>query len=66
MSLAVCAAAPRVRHIEWFHDHTRVDDLLLDGTVAPVGGALHPDRTRPGHGLHLSDAADDHLVEDDT
>lgn len=63
VSLAACAAAPRFRHLEWFHDHVRIEPVLFDGTVSPVDGALHPDRTRPGHGLRLSADAADHLVE---
>jgi L-alanine-DL-glutamate epimerase-like enolase superfamily enzyme len=49
---AVCAV-PRARHLEWFHDHVRVEDLLFDGVLAPEGGVLRPDRSRPGHGLEL-------------
>ncbi|HET8596240.1 MAG TPA: enolase C-terminal domain-like protein [Castellaniella sp.] len=50
-----CAAA-RVRHIEFFHDHVRIERLLFDGALAPVRGALHPDLTRPGLGLELKRA----------
>lgn len=51
LSLQAGAAAPRIRHIEYFHDHVRLEDMLFDGVVEPVEGALHPDRSRPGHGL---------------
>lgn len=44
-------AAPNLRHLEYFHDHVRILDLLFDGMVAPDGGALVPDTGRPGHGL---------------
>ena len=47
-----CALAP-VRHVEYFHDHARIERLLFDGAPAPRGGALHPDRSRPGLGLEL-------------
>jgi len=50
-----CAASP-VRHIEFFHDHVRIERLLFDGALAPVRGALHPDLTRPGLGLELKRA----------
>jgi L-alanine-DL-glutamate epimerase-like enolase superfamily enzyme len=50
-SAHVCCAVPRFRHIEYFHDHVRVEELVFDGVLAPVGGALRPDRTRSGNGL---------------
>ncbi|HWG76051.1 MAG TPA: enolase C-terminal domain-like protein [Steroidobacteraceae bacterium] len=52
-------AAPRFRHIEWFHDHVRIEQMLLDGAPTPQRGVLSPDRARPGLGLTLraSDAA---------
>ena len=50
-SAHVCCAVPRFRHIEYFHDHVRVEELVFDGVLAPVEGALRPDRTRSGNGL---------------
>jgi L-alanine-DL-glutamate epimerase-like enolase superfamily enzyme len=52
----VCAAVPRLAHIEWFADHVRVERLLFDGVLPPVGGAVGPDPTRTGNGLTLKDA----------
>jgi L-alanine-DL-glutamate epimerase-like enolase superfamily enzyme len=49
---AACAA-PQVAHIEYFHDHLRIEHLLFDGALDPLGGCLHPDPTRPGLGLDL-------------
>ena len=49
----LCCAVPRVRHLEYFHDHVRIEHLLFDGALAPVDGALRPDRSRPGLGLEL-------------
>jgi L-alanine-DL-glutamate epimerase-like enolase superfamily enzyme len=46
----------RLRHLEYFHDHVRLESLLFDGVLQPVGGALVPDRSRPGHGLSLKRA----------
>jgi L-alanine-DL-glutamate epimerase-like enolase superfamily enzyme len=40
-------------HLEYFHDHVRIEHLLFDGVVDPRGGALHPDLSRPGNGLEL-------------
>ncbi|MGV9700082.1 enolase C-terminal domain-like protein [Streptomyces sp. NPDC003470] len=49
---AFCAVR-RLRHLEYFHDHVRVESLLFDGTLPPVGGALRPDTGRPGLGLDV-------------
>ena len=48
-----CCALGRVCHVEYFHDHARIEQLLFDGTLTPVDGELHPDLTRPGCGLQL-------------
>ena len=53
VSAHVCAAIPNLRHLEWFHDHARVEPLLFDGILEPKKGELRPDPTRPGHGLEL-------------
>ncbi len=45
-----CAARP-LRHIEFFHDHVRIERMLFDGFSEPVDGAMHPDLSRPGLGL---------------
>ena len=55
-SVAVCCAVPRFRHLEYFHDHVRLEPLLFDGVREPDGGALKPDRSRPGNGLELKRA----------
>jgi L-alanine-DL-glutamate epimerase-like enolase superfamily enzyme len=47
-----CAARPAV-HLEWFHDHVRIEHLLFDGAPDPHDGLLAPDLTRPGLGLEL-------------
>jgi L-alanine-DL-glutamate epimerase-like enolase superfamily enzyme len=46
-------AAPRFRHLEWFHDHVRIERMLFDGAPVPHGGAVAPDPSRPGLGLTL-------------
>jgi L-alanine-DL-glutamate epimerase-like enolase superfamily enzyme len=51
-SHALCAV-PRLRHLEYFHDHVRIESMLFDGALQPVDGELRPDRSRPGHGLEL-------------
>ena len=40
-------------HLEYFHDHVRIEGMLFDGVVDPVEGALAPDLDRPGIGLEL-------------
>jgi L-alanine-DL-glutamate epimerase-like enolase superfamily enzyme len=50
------AAVPNLRHLEYFHDHVRVEAMLFDGVVEPERGALRPDRSRPGLGLELKRA----------
>jgi len=49
-------ALTRVRHIEYFHDHQRIERMLFDGTTVPRGGLLSPDLERPGLGLELKRA----------
>ena len=44
---------PRLRHLEYFHDHVRVEDMAFDGVLSPAGGALRPDPARPGLGLEV-------------
>ncbi len=46
---------PNLRHIEYFHDHVRVDHLLFDGVLEPQAGNLRPDDDRPGLGLVLKE-----------
>jgi L-alanine-DL-glutamate epimerase-like enolase superfamily enzyme len=48
-----CCAAPAFRHLEYFHDHVRIEQRFFDGVPEPVDGALHPDLSRPGNGLEL-------------
>ncbi len=56
MHLHVCCATPRLRHIEWFHDHVRIERMLFDGALTARGGALRPDLSRPGLGVELKRA----------
>jgi L-alanine-DL-glutamate epimerase-like enolase superfamily enzyme len=53
LHLHAACAAPRLRHIEWFHDHARIESLLFDGAPKLRGGRIAPDASRPGHGLTL-------------
>jgi L-alanine-DL-glutamate epimerase-like enolase superfamily enzyme len=53
LHLPLCCAVPRLAHLEYFHDHVRVEKLLFDGVIEPVEGELSPDLSRPGFGLEL-------------
>jgi L-alanine-DL-glutamate epimerase-like enolase superfamily enzyme len=53
MHLHAACAAPNLRHLEWFHDHVRIERMLFDGAPVPEAGAIRPDLSRPGHGLAL-------------
>jgi L-alanine-DL-glutamate epimerase-like enolase superfamily enzyme len=52
----VCAAVPNLRHVEYFHDHVRIESRLFDGAALPTGGVIRPDPSRPGLGLALKAA----------
>ncbi len=43
-------------HLEYFHDHTRIEEILFDGLPELRDGALWPDLDRPGNGLSLHHA----------
>jgi L-alanine-DL-glutamate epimerase-like enolase superfamily enzyme len=51
----VGSAVPNLRHVEYFHDHQRIEGLLFDGALRPQGGDLVPDPGQPGLGLRLRD-----------
>ncbi|HET9101870.1 MAG TPA: enolase C-terminal domain-like protein [Solirubrobacteraceae bacterium] len=56
ISAHACCAMETAVHIEYFHDHRRIESLLFDGTLEPRDGRLCPDRSRPGLGLELKTA----------
>ncbi len=49
----VGCAAPQLSHVEYFHDHVRIERLFFEGVLDPVAGCLRPDPGRPGLGLEL-------------
>ncbi|HLH94858.1 MAG TPA: enolase C-terminal domain-like protein [Xanthobacteraceae bacterium] len=51
MHVQAACAAPRLRHLEWFHDHVRIEQMLFDGAPIAKGGVLRIDNSRPGNGL---------------
>jgi L-alanine-DL-glutamate epimerase-like enolase superfamily enzyme len=56
ISAHVFAACETTIHLEFFHDHVRVESLLFDGTLEPSGGRLVPDAGRAGLGIELKTA----------
>jgi L-alanine-DL-glutamate epimerase-like enolase superfamily enzyme len=48
-----CCAVPRARHLEFFHDHARIERMFFDGFCEPREGKMFPDWSRPGLGLKL-------------
>jgi L-alanine-DL-glutamate epimerase-like enolase superfamily enzyme len=48
---AVGASTPNLRHLEWFHDHARIEMRYFEGATPPIGGVLRPDSDSAGHGL---------------
>ena len=56
LHLHACCAAIPLRHIEYFHDHARIEQMFFDGVARPIGGELRPDPQRPGLGLELKRA----------
>ncbi|WP_083501850.1 enolase C-terminal domain-like protein [Sphaerimonospora mesophila] len=63
LHLPAAAATPGLRHVEWFHDHARIETELFDGAADPAGGGLRPGADVPGLGLTLRhDAAERHRV----
>jgi L-alanine-DL-glutamate epimerase-like enolase superfamily enzyme len=54
VSAHVGTAVWHLRHLEYFHDHVRIEGMAFDGVLDPAGdGVLRPDRQRPGLGLEV-------------
>jgi L-alanine-DL-glutamate epimerase-like enolase superfamily enzyme len=53
ISAHVCCAMETLEHLEYFHDHVRIERMLFEGTLDPTGGTLEPDRALSGCGLEL-------------
>ncbi len=56
LHLHPCCASQPLRHLEYFHDHVRIEHMLFEGALTPVDGMLHPDLSRPGLGLEFKHA----------
>ena len=53
LHLHAACAVPRFRHLEYFHDHVRLEGMLFDGAARASGGVIAPDLSRPGLGLEF-------------
>jgi L-alanine-DL-glutamate epimerase-like enolase superfamily enzyme len=54
VSTHACTAIWHFRHLEYFHDHVRIEGMLFDGVPSPRdGGFLVPDRSSPGLGVEF-------------
>ena len=50
-----CAVTP-LRHLEYFHDHVRIEQMFFDGVRSPVNGELCPDVSQAGMGIEFKHA----------
>lgn len=53
LHLPLCCTARQVIHLEYFHDHARIEQMLFDGASVPHNGMLAPDLNRPGLGIEF-------------
>lgn len=52
----IAAATPNLRHLEWFHDHVRIETRYFDGALDPHGGLICPTTEHGhGHGMELKE-----------
>jgi len=55
LHLHACLSERHVCHMEFFHDHARIEENYLEGFPMLRGGSLYPHLDRPGHGLELKE-----------
>ena len=58
LHLQPCLAAQKAVHMEWFHDHVRIEHMLFDGAPEPRGGRVGLNG-EPGLGLVLKESEAD-------
>jgi L-alanine-DL-glutamate epimerase-like enolase superfamily enzyme len=56
LHLHAACALPRLRHVEYFYDHVRIEQMLFDGAAQAKDGLICPDLTCPGLGLEVKEA----------
>ncbi len=55
LSAQVAGVATSLRHLEWFHDHARIEERYVDGALQPREGTVRPSPD-PGHGMAIKEA----------
>ena len=50
-----CLTQRHVCHMEYFHDHVRIEEMFFDGLPRLKNGSLYPHLDRFGHGLELKE-----------
>ncbi len=53
VSALACAGVWHLRHLEYFHDHVRLEGMLFDGALTAASGVIRLDDAGPGLGLRL-------------
>jgi L-alanine-DL-glutamate epimerase-like enolase superfamily enzyme len=65
VSAHACCAIETVEHIEYFHDHVRIESMLFEGVPEPKDGELRPVESRAGLGLEpRSSVLEEYRVDD--
>ncbi len=62
--LHAACAVPKLRHLEWFHDHVRIEHMLFDGAPTPKNGIIQPDLSRAGLGIALKQQDAERYADD--
>jgi L-alanine-DL-glutamate epimerase-like enolase superfamily enzyme len=55
LHLPLCCASRCAIHLEYFHDHARIEHMFFDGVPRPENGRLAPDMTRLGLGIEFKE-----------
>lgn len=50
----LCCSIPAFRHLEYFHDHVRIESMIFDHHSDLKEGTISPTRNIPGHGVSLN------------
>ena len=58
LHVAPAAAVPNLRHVEYFHDHARLEPMIFDGAATMADGGLSTAPGGAGNGLELRAAAE--------
>lgn len=51
--VAPCCAVDNCQHIEYFHDHAHIEEMLFEGATQLAEGVLFPNLERLGNGLEF-------------